>query len=163
MPIYMQLGGVKGNVTNVNYQNWIEIKSIHWGVTVAVATTVGAGTSRLSSGKITPMDVSMHKEFDSASVPLLKLAFAGKSIPQALIAVTRTASNTATAYLTFTLSNVIISSFQTSGTDSSEALPMDSITLNFSKIELASSPTDAANNVTGNIVGSYDFVQAVGS
>ncbi|CAN5127070.1 N/A [soil metagenome] len=158
MAIYMKLGNVPGTATSKDYPQWIVLHSIHWGLHVAVKTTVGAGGSRLSAGKITPSDVSIVKEFDVASLNLMKLAFAGKNVPLCVIAVTQEATDVGQTYLQYTLHDVIISSFQVSATDTGK--PIDNITLNFSKIEAKASPTDERGNPI-NTVGGYDFAKAL--
>lgn len=157
MAIYMKLGGVPGNSTHKNYPQWITLASIHWGLHVDVQTTVGASGNRLSAGKITPSDVSFQKGFDIASVPLMKLAFAGNAIDQATIAITQQASDSGEAYLTYTLFDVIISSFQVAAADSGS--PLDSISLNFAKLEVKANPTDEKGKPQQS-VGGYDFTMA---
>lgn len=158
MAIYMQLGNTPGTATDSVYQGWVVLQSIHWGLHVDVNTTVGQSGSRLSAGKITPSDVSIMKEFDLASVPLMKLAFAGVNSPVATIVITQQATDSGQAYLTYTLSQVIISSFQVSASESGK--PMDSISLNFSKVEVKASPTDDTGKQI-NSIGGYDFSQAL--
>jgi type VI secretion system secreted protein Hcp len=158
MAIYMQMGGVPGTATDSDFTGWVVLTSVHWGIHVDVSTTVGASGNRLSAGKITPSDVSMQKEFDLATVPLLKLAFAGTNTATATIAITQQATNSGAAYLTYTLTDVIVSSFnQGSGADGT---PTDSFTLNFSKVEIKASPTDMTGQPV-NSIGGYDFAKSL--
>jgi type VI secretion system secreted protein Hcp len=157
MAIYLQIGGITGTATDSVYTGWIVLQSIHWGIHVDVATTVGASGNRLSAGKITPSDVSIQKEFDGASVPLLNLAFAGSNQPTAVIAVTQQASNTGEKYLEYTLTNVIISSFSQGA--GASGTPTDSFTLNFTKCNIIASPT-GTDGTPVQTVGGYDFATA---
>jgi type VI secretion system secreted protein Hcp len=127
---------------------------------VDVSTTVGSSGNRLSAGKITPSDVSIQKDFDTASIPLLNLAFAGTSSNQpVIIGVTQTAkpANDTSKYLEYTLTNVIISSFSQGA--GSSGTPTDSFTLNFTKCNLLAAPT-GADNTPQQTVGGYDFALA---
>ena len=157
MAIYMKLGAVPGTATDSTYPGWIVLQSIQWGLSVDVSTTVGASGNRVSAGKITPSDVHIVKEFDTASVPLMKLAFGGTNTPTATIVVTQQATDDGEAYLQYTLSEVIISSFQVSASDSGK--PTDIISLNFAKVEIKASPTDESGNKQPSI-GGYDFAKA---
>jgi type VI protein secretion system component Hcp len=157
MSIYMQVGAVPGTATDTTYPGWIVLQSIQWGLSVDVSTTVGASGNRLSAGKITPSDVHVVKEFDTASVPLMKLAFAGTNTPTATIVVTQQATDDGEAYLQYTLSDVIISSFQVSASDSGKTT--DVISINFSKIEIKANPTDETGTKQPSI-GGYDFAKA---
>jgi type VI secretion system secreted protein Hcp len=158
MAIYMQVNGVTGTATDNIYPNWIVLQSIHWGIHVDVSATVGSSGSRLSAGKITPSDVSIQKDFDTASVPLLKLAFGGTTqTSPVVIVVTQQATDVGTTYLKYTLTNVIVSSFSQGG--GSSGSPSDTFTLNFTQIEIAASPTDSAGNPIQS-VGGYNFQTA---
>ena len=112
----------------------------------------------MGAGKITPEVVSITKEFDTASVPLMKLAFAGTTTPTATIVITQEATDTGDAYLQYTLSDVIIQSFHVSANDSSK--PQDIFSMNIGKVEIKASPTDETGAVQPSI-GGYNFATAV--
>jgi len=153
MAVYLQITGVQGNATNVNYKNWIAVEHISWYVSNDVGSDLGSMTSRQGGGSISNTDVMVQKKFDNATVPLMKLLFAGKNLDSVKIAVTQSASDTGQAYLLYTLSNVILSSWNISAGGGD---PMDSFSLNFTKIELTAQPTSEDNSFT-QVVGGYDF------
>lgn len=154
MAIYLKLDGVDGNATHHVYQNWITLQNFHWGMDVDVSTTVGDATNRMGAGKITPSDVTAHKEFDKASVPLLKLAFAGLPKESCEIVVTQQASDVGEAYLRYKLFKVFISSFVVGASDNGS--PQDTFTINFEKMEVTATTVDDSNNPSP-LRGGYDF------
>ncbi len=156
MAIYLDIGGIKGKSTHSKYDKWIPVDSLHWGVENDAHTTVGVAASRMGAGKVTPHDVSMSKEMDQSSVPLMKLVFAGTNQSTARIVVTQS-TDTGDAYLEYTLTNAIVSSFQTAA--SSEGVPTENFSINFTKIEVKANPTDATGTAQ-QTVGSYDFEKA---
>lgn len=156
MAIYLDIGGIKGKSTHQTYKGWIPVQNMHWGVENNAQTTVGVAGSRMPAGKITPHDVSFSKEMDQSSVPLMKLVFAGTNQTTARVVVTQS-TDAGEAYLEYTLTNAIVSSFQTAANN--EGLPIENFSINFTKIEVKAKPTDATG-VAQQIVGSYDFQTA---
>jgi type VI protein secretion system component Hcp len=156
MAIYLNLGGIAGDVTHSDYTNWINIKSMHWGMNIDVSTTVGNAANRMSAGKITPHDISLVKDFDQSTVPLMQQTFKGQKIPLAKVVVTQQASDQGATYLEYDLTGVFISSYQLSGSD--EALPTEHITLNFQAINIVTNQVTPTGNQ--RVAGGYDFAGA---
>ncbi len=133
MPIYMKFTSpdVKGNVTTEGFKDQIEVTSLTWGTGRAVSTTLGKGGNRESS---TPSvsEVTVTKELDNASGGLLKEAFSSHSKAGVTLSFVRTDESGAKTYLTATLTDVAVTSFNlSSGGDR----PHESLSFNFIKIE----------------------------
>jgi hypothetical protein len=89
----------------------------------------GGGGAGSSAGKVSVHDISITKQVDKASPKLAQFCANGKHIPNVKIEM-RKAGKT---YLTYTLTNVVISSYQTGGHADQ---PSESLSLNFTKIEI---------------------------
>jgi hypothetical protein len=83
------------------------------------------------AGKVSTHDISITKSVDKASPTLFKYCANGKHIPKASIEL-RKAGKT---YLRYTLTNAVISSYQTGGS-AHAGEPTESLSLNFTKIEI---------------------------
>ena len=46
MPIYMQIDGIKGSVTETKHKDWIQLNSFQWGVGRAISSPVGNTSDR---------------------------------------------------------------------------------------------------------------------
>ena len=58
MPIYMQYGSVKGDVTESSHTSWIELVSVNWGVNRPVTNPTGSATARaLASARVTELTI----------------------------------------------------------------------------------------------------------
>lgn len=159
MPVYLKLGSLKGAVTTGPYKDWIEVESYSWGFQVPVQTTVGASGNRLPSGKVQPGDLHLVKRQDDTTTTFMLQALQGKNTPTATLAVTLQASETgADKYMEYVMDNVICSSFQTTGSQAGGE-PMESISLNFTKIGFNQFLKDAQNNERA-VRGVYDFTLA---
>lgn len=159
MPVYLKLGNLKGAVTTGPYKDWIEVSSYSWGFSVAVQTTVGASGNRLSAGKVTPGDLHLVKRQDDTTTQFMLQALQGKNTDQATLAVTLQASdNGADKYIEYVMSNVICSSFTTSGSGTGGE-PMENVALNFSSVQFNQFLKDDKNQERA-VRGGYDFTKA---
>jgi type VI secretion system secreted protein Hcp len=131
MPIYMKYndGSVKGDVTESNHKDWIELNSFQFGVGRGISSPTGASADRESSAP-SVSEIVVTKAQDVASVGLLTQAFQGDGVP-VVIDFCRTNKDQMDVYLTIELVNNMISGFSmSSGGDR----PSESISLNFTKI-----------------------------
>lgn len=106
-----------------------------FGDLLAVSFATGGGTSSSGSGggagKVKFHDISITKYVDKSSAKLALFCANGKHIPKATITL-RKAGKT---YLTYTLTDVLISSYQTGGF-AQDKQPTETLSLNFTKIEI---------------------------
>jgi type VI secretion system secreted protein Hcp len=93
--------------------------------------TSGSSSSGAAAGKIKFEDFSFTKKVDKASPKLLVACASGQHFPK--VTVTLRKGKQKQPYLVVTMSNVLISSFQTSSKSGSSA--HDSLSLNFTKIQ----------------------------
>jgi type VI secretion system Hcp family effector len=159
MPVYLKLGSIQGAATSSQYKNWIEIDAYSWGFSVAVQTTSGSTGNRVSSGKVTPGDLHLTKKQDDSTTQMMMQSLQGKNTDSATLAVTRQSNDGGEQkYMEYVMSNVICSSFTTSGTSSGGSQPSENITLNFTKLELNQYVLDASGQPRA-MRGGVDFTQ----
>lgn len=72
--IYMKVDGVQGNVTVKNYEGWIELMDVSFGVSKQVAMKIGGMKDR-TNGLLHFQEVQIRKMLDSSSCSLF-----GKSL-----------------------------------------------------------------------------------
>ena len=131
MPIYMKYddGAVKGDVTESNHKNWIELGSVQWGVGRGISSPTGASADRESSAP-SLSEITVSKSQDIASVKLLTEALQGDGV-KTQIDFCRTNKDQMDVYLTIELTNTMISGYSiSSGGDR----PSETLSLNFTKI-----------------------------
>jgi type VI secretion system secreted protein Hcp len=91
--------------------------------------------------------------------PKLFLACAnGQHIPKAILTA-RKAGKDQQDYLKVTFSNLLISSFQTSGQAEAGNLPLDQISFNFAKVEIEYKEQKVDGTLGGAIKAGYDLKQ----
>jgi type VI secretion system secreted protein Hcp len=125
------LDGIPGESTDARYPAAIEIESFSFGVSQS-GTIIGGGGG---AGKATFSDMAIMKRLDKSS-PLLYLNCAqGKHLDTATV-ILRKAGEKPFEYLVVKMTDVLISSVQTSGSAGSDT-PTESLSLNFAKIEIS--------------------------
>ncbi len=157
MPIYVKYKdlGVKGDVTESNHKNWIEVSSFQWGVGRGISSPTGASADRESSAP-SVSEITLTKSQDISTVGLLTEALQGDGV-KVTIDFCRTNKDQMDVYLTIELENVMISGYSVS---SGGDRPSESISLNFTKIMMKGTQmkTDGSAAEPANI--SYDLATA---
>ncbi|WP_227625008.1 Hcp family type VI secretion system effector [Fimbriimonas ginsengisoli] len=142
----MNLQGIEGDSTSEQFRNWFEVSSFSWGETQAASQSGGGG----GAGKVHFQDLNITKRAGKGS-PLLMLACAsGRHLPAVQLVVTNAHGNHDRVFERFTLTDVLISSYQIEGDWASN--PTDSLSLNFAKIQF--------EQAVGRGDGSVDFQSA---
>jgi type VI secretion system secreted protein Hcp len=134
---------------------WIEINSVQFGANRNISTPVGASSKREASApKIS--EIMITKTLDSTSTALFQESVIGKS-GKVDIHLTETGSDKLQTYLELTLTNVLISGYSVS---SGGDRPVESLTLNFTKIEYKYTPYDDKHVAGTPTSATYDLTTA---
>jgi type VI secretion system secreted protein Hcp len=144
MPIYMNYDGIKGSVTEEGHKEWVELQSCQFGASRPISTTPGQGVNRAGSAA-SVSEIMSTKSLDKSSVNLFKTAVGnGEGGKKCVIDFCRMEGNKMEVYLTITMEDTLISSHTISahGGDA-HSQPMESFSLNFTKIEFAMTNRDS--------------------
>lgn len=146
---FMKIDGIKGESTDDKHKDEIDVLSFSWGATQPGSPGTGASRSR---GKVEIQDLNFVKNYDKSS-PALFLACADGSHVKVVELVCRKAGKEQQEYLKYKLSDVLISSYQVSG---SQGVPVDQVSLNFSKIEVEYKPQKADGTLDAAAKSGWD-------
>jgi type VI secretion system secreted protein Hcp len=155
---FLKLDGIQGESPDKTHKNEIEIESFSWGATQTGTARAGGG---MGAGKVQMQDFHFVKRIDKASPKLMLVCANGDHIKSAVL-VCRKAGKEQQEYLKITFSDLLVSSYQTSGSGGADVLPMDQISLNFSKVEYEYKEQKADGTLGGAIKAYYDLKQNVG-
>jgi type VI secretion system Hcp family effector len=143
-PIYMKFDGIDGDVTAQGHQGWIDIESYQWGASRAGAAA--APMLRVSANPPTGQGAGMitfRKRIDKAT-PLLARSVASKQrLPRMTVELPAPAGQQ--GYYIYELEDVIVSSVTPGGQQG--AVPMESISMNYSKITWRHMPQPQATQI----------------
>jgi len=132
MTIYMYCDGIKGDVSSVQYQNWIQLKKLQFHLESPVCTRVGDAVDRIK-GQPFVGEIQLLKSNDSSSLSLMNYLLSGVSIRTVKIHLCHSGSDLK-PYEQYELSNVLVSSFLELKSEHVNQ-PLELIRLNFTKLE----------------------------
>jgi type VI secretion system Hcp family effector len=128
---FLQVDGIKGESSDKDHKEWIEILSYNWGVSQmasATASSSGGGSTQRADFQ----DLSVVKELDSATPLLSKACWGGTHIDKVVLELNRAAGDKREKYMEYIMENVIISYVSVGG--GGGGIPTESLTFNYGKI-----------------------------
>ena len=137
---YMKLGDIKGESTDRDHKEWIDLLSMSHTID---RTNPNTGAAR-QRGSATFGDIVVVKELDSSTPKLQESIAQGTRLASAVIDFTRSAGEERQeTYLKYELKNVMISSYSFNGGSSGDQIPTDQISFNFSEIKVTYYPKNS--------------------
>jgi type VI secretion system secreted protein Hcp len=129
--IFLKLDGIKGESQDSKHKEEIDVLSYSFGASQAGTMSYGGGGG---AGKVSFQDLSFTHRVDKSSPALFLHCANGAHIKEATLT-NRKAGKDAQEYLVIKLSDILVSAVQLGDSSGSE-LPMESVSLNYSKIEM---------------------------
>lgn len=129
---YLKVDTIEGESDAVGFEKQMQIESWSFGASNSGSSTIGTG---LGSGKVTLQDFHFVVQNGKASPQLFLACAKGNHIPQAMLSCRKTGGDgTPFTYTKITFGDIVISSFQTGGSNGGGGLPMEQISFNFTNI-----------------------------
>jgi len=129
--MFLKINGIDGGSVSHKHKGEIELLSFSWGLTNSTASGGGGG----GAGRPTVSDFSIIKQMDETSPQLFEKCCQGEHISDVLITLVN--KEKGQEFYKIKLSDCIISSYQTSGGNSGGVVPMESVSFNFSNVDLS--------------------------
>ena len=152
---YLKIEGISGESNDDKHKDWIELQSFSFGATESGTSATGGGCG---AGKVKIQDLMFTSKISKASPDLFLSTANGKHFPKATLTMVNAAGGT--DIIVITLSDVIISSYQVGSSGES---PMESVSLNFAKIEIEYKPQSGGSVKAGWDVKANKAVDTGGS
>ncbi len=146
MAIYLEYEGIKGNVTAESYEDHISVLTVDFGVGRGISMEAGNMSNREST-RPSLSEVVLTKVADNSVTALFKESVTGAAGKTVTIKFVRTGADKMEEYMSYTLENVLVSSYSMQATGEGE--PVESIHLSYSKIMINYSDFDKTNK-SGN-------------
>jgi len=155
MPIYMNYNDIKGDVSAKGHEDWIELKSFQWSCGRAISSPTGASADRESSAP-SIHEIVVTKDTDISSTKLVNEALQGEG-QKVKIDFVKTDKGNLEVYMQYTLEDCMISGYsKSSGGDR----PVESISLNFTKVEFKNVAMKDKNDTGDPDTVGYDLATA---
>ena len=133
MPAYIKIGDVKGEATDADHKEWIIIESMSSPIFRSVPQ--GAKDQQRTKGDTTLGDIVCVRQLDKSSTKLQEACANGTFYKEVEVHFCTTVKNKQEPYLTYKLSDVIISSYSCHANASGSPLPTEEITMGYTKVE----------------------------
>jgi type VI secretion system secreted protein Hcp len=155
---FLKIDGIDGESMDKTHKSEIQLQSFSWGETNAGSFAHGGGGG---AGKVQMQDFHFTMTVNKSSPKLFLACANGEHIKKATLTA-RKAGKDQQDYLKVTFSDLLVSSFQTSGMADAGNLPLDQISLNFAKLEMEYKEQKADGTLGGAIKATYDLKQMTG-
>jgi type VI secretion system secreted protein Hcp len=127
---FLKIDGIEGEAQDAKHKGSIELESWSWGESQGGSHSSGSGGG---AGKVAMQDWHAVMKHCKASTKLMLACATGEHIPKAVLTC-RKAGKEQQEYLKVTLSDLLISSYQTSSGHGGP-VPSDHFSINFTRIE----------------------------
>lgn len=158
---FLKIATIPGDSTDEKFKDHIEVLSYSHGLSQPNIGTV-SGSGSHAAGRADIGHFSIIKRLDKAT-PKLALACAnGEHIKDVTLIMRRSGGKEKVKFMEYKLTDVIISSAQTSG-GASEDLPTESVSFAFGKIEWIYTDTDMKGGKKGDVKAQWDCTKNKGA
>jgi type VI secretion system secreted protein Hcp len=123
---FLQIDGIAGESQDAKHKGAIDVLSWSFGESNAAPVVVGGGAG---AGKVTFSDFNFMTPVSKASPALFLACATGQHFKTAKLSAQKAGAKAADDYLTWTFTDVLVSSYQTSAGGGDEG-PMESVSLN---------------------------------
>jgi len=148
--VFLKITGAPGESADHKHKGEIDVLSYSWGVSQTGTMAYGGGGG---AGKANFHDFSFMMRMNKATPKLMQACANGSHIPTAILTC-RKAGDKQQEYMQYKFYDLLIASYQTSA--SSEE-PTESISFNFSKMEMEYKEQDSKGNLGGSTNFKYNI------
>jgi type VI secretion system secreted protein Hcp len=143
--MFLKIDGIDGESSDFKHKGEIDVESFSWGVKQSGSLSTGGGGG---AGQTQITDFNFVKHIDKASPKLALATATGQHFKFAELTVRRAARDQV-EYLSYKLEDLLVSSVNVSGSGSGN--PVETISLNFSKLEIEYRPQKADGSLDASI------------
>ena len=149
---FLKIAEIKGDSRSKNHEGETEVLSWTWGQTQSVFPS----QARKKGGSVSMRDVRFAAVTSAASAQFLLHCAAAKLLKTAVLTCEHDHKGGRHTYLTITLSNVFISSYEIESSPGQDH-SLDRVTLNFTKIEFTYTPLKPEGTPGSNFSSTWDL------
>jgi type VI secretion system secreted protein Hcp len=152
---FLKIDGIEGESKDAKHKGEIDLESFSFGATQSGTMQYGGGGG---AGKVQVQDFHFVMKTCKATPTLFLRCADGKHIPKAVLTA-RKAGGQQQEFLKWTFTDLIVSSFQTGASSSADVIPLDQISLNYSKIQVEYKEQKQDGTLGGAVPAGWDVKQ----
>ncbi|MCH8477299.1 MAG: type VI secretion system tube protein Hcp [Wenzhouxiangella sp.] len=150
---FLKFGSIDGDSKVAGHEDEIEVLGWSWGAHQSGTMHRGRGGG---AGKVSVQDITINKWVDQATPNLWKLCCNGKHEDEAVLTIRKAGGDSPVEYLKITMEEVLISDLQT-GSSSGDEDVTETISLNFAKFKLESTPQESDGSAGATVETGWDI------
>jgi len=150
---FLKIDGIEGESLAKKHEKELEVESFSWGESQAGTAGFGGGQG---AGRVQVQDFHFTKKVDKSSPNLALACATGKHLKFATLTL-RKAGGKQDDYLIYKMEDCLVSTYQLGGSAASDVVPMEQISINFSKMGYTYKPQKADGTFDGPVEAKYDF------
>lgn len=153
--VYLYIEGIKGESADDRHKDWIECKSVNWGVEQPKSATASTGGGHTAE-RCEHRDIVVSKLADLSSPILLQTCAAGKTIPKAKFEFMRAdAQGERVKYFEIEIDNVLIGQVAPSVAEGD--ILAEQVGFKFSRVRWKYTQQRITGGAGGNTSGGWDL------
>ena len=153
MAAYILFEGVKGEANDKDHKGWSDLLSFGQALHQPGGGATGATRRR---GDVIMEDLTCSKELDKASPKIAEAVAKGKVFPKVEIHLTASTTDKGRqTYYAYELINVMVTSYNVSGSGQAEDVPVEDFSLNYEEIKVTYTENDSKGSKKGNVEYSW--------
>jgi type VI secretion system secreted protein Hcp len=153
--VYLQIDGIKGESSDDKHKDWIECKSVTWGVKQPKSATASTGGGHTAE-RCEHQEVTIEKLADLASPILMQTCSAGRTIPKVKLEFMRAdGQGVRIKYYEIQLENVLFGSV--SSAVAAGDVMSEKVGLKFSQAKWTYTKQNIGGGAGGNTTGGWDL------
>jgi len=150
---FLKIEGIQGESQDAKHKDEIHLESWSFGENNTGTFSVGGGGG---AGKVQMQDFHFVKKVDKAGPKLFLACAQGEHIKSAILTC-RKAGKDQQEYMKVTFKDILVSSYQTSGSGGADVVPLEQISLNFAAIKFEYKEQKADGTLGGSTVAEFNL------
>jgi type VI secretion system secreted protein Hcp len=152
--IFLKIDGIKGESSDAQHREEIELESFSWGATQQGSTSTGGSGG--GAGKVAFQDFHVVMKLSQASPQLFLACAQGRHLKTAVLTCRRGGGRDRLEFLRQTLSDVLVASYQTNG-QSDDGVPVDQVTFKYAQVKVEYWPQKADGSLGEPVKAGWDL------
>jgi type VI secretion system secreted protein Hcp len=153
---FLRITGIDGESADAKHKGEIDVDSWSWGASNPGTAHGGAGGG--GAGKVSIQEFHFVTRVSKASPRLFLACASGQHLKEARLTARKAGASQA-EFLTLTFSDVLVSTYQTGGSEHSDVVPVDQVSLNFAKLLMEYRAQKADGSLDAPIKAGWDLTK----
>jgi len=154
---FLKIDGIEGESQDKGHKGEIDVLMWDWGEQNSGGSSYGGGGGQ---GKVVMKDFTFQMKVNKATPKLVLACASGQHIKEATLTC-RKAGGSQEEFLKYYFYDLLISSYDTGGSEGADIIPTETITFNYSKMKVEYKEQKTDGTLGGAIAAGWDLKQNV--